>query len=75
MKIRLNNWTPKERKQVAMEPVSEHYAVIWATHPDGLVNQVNFQYHFEAINKVEELWNSDLTLSLLKIEHSAEYVN
>lgn len=74
-RVSLKNMTPRERRKNPMEWIYDNYAVIWATHPDGRINQVNFQYMFEAMNKVEEIWNSDLNLSLLKLERSAEYVS
>lgn len=71
----MKNWTLKERAKACMEPVESNYAVIWATHPDGRINTVNFKYYFEAMNKLEEIWNSPETLSLLKLERSEEFVN
>ena len=74
-RVSLKNMTPQERRKNPMESICDNFAVVWVTHPDGRINQVNFQYLFEAMNKVEELWNSDLTLSLLKLERSSEYVS
>lgn len=66
--------TRETRMNKPCEPEFYKYTVVWLTR-SGQYNQLTFDYKFEAMNKVDELWNGPDDLVLLHTEALAVYID